>query len=192
MDLKHAYFIIIVTLLMTNWHKACVFNQNLKGLVRVSYWENTAHFNSGPSSSLLLCWICKVASCSTFPQRADKTPVEHFCFHLLSTATRAHNPCLHLHSMDIKLFFLGLCALFCIFRPLSAQSTCKLKAKFNLGGYKDVEKKTVVVGGMFPVHKRVASNKGNTSSVPLSSGCVGWVGHVYVFFHHRCYAGLVF
>uniref|UniRef100_A0AAX7SC53 G-protein coupled receptors family 3 profile domain-containing protein n=1 Tax=Astatotilapia calliptera TaxID=8154 RepID=A0AAX7SC53_ASTCA len=61
--------------------------------------------------------------------------------------------------MDIKLFFLGLCALFCIFRPLSAQSTCKLKAKFNLGGYKDVEKKTVVVGGMFPVHKRVASNK---------------------------------
>lgn len=70
-------------------------------------------------------------------------------------------------------FFLGLCALFCIFRPLSAQSTCKLKAKFNLGGYKDVEKKTVVVGGMFPVHKRVASNKGNTSSVPLSSGCVG-------------------
>lgn len=108
------------------------------------------------------------------------------------TATRAHNPCLRLHSMDIKLFFLGLCALFCIFRPLSAQSTCKLKAKFNLGGYKDVEKKTVVVGGMFPVHKRVASNKGNTSSVPLSSGCVGWVGHVYVFFHHRCYAGLVF
>ncbi|XP_039865003.1 vomeronasal type-2 receptor 1 [Simochromis diagramma] len=76
--------------------------------------------------------------------------------------------------MDIKLFFLGLCALFCIFRPLSAQSTCKLKAKFNLGGYKDVEKKTVVVGGMFPVHKRVASNKGNTSSVPLSSGCVGF------------------
>uniref|UniRef100_A0A3P9C2A6 Vomeronasal 2, receptor 1 n=1 Tax=Maylandia zebra TaxID=106582 RepID=A0A3P9C2A6_9CICH len=86
----------------------------------------------------------------------------------------AHNPCLRLHSMDIKLFFLGLCALFCIFRPLSAQSTCKLKAKFNLGGYKDVEKKTVVVGGMFPVHKRVASNKGNTSSVPLSSGCVGF------------------
>ncbi|XP_072247743.1 vomeronasal type-2 receptor 1 [Leuresthes tenuis] len=57
---------------------------------------------------------------------------------------------------------------------LSAQSTCKLKAKFNLNGYKDVEKKKVVIGGMFPVHMRIASSDGNTSRVPVSSGCEGF------------------
>ncbi|XP_027136114.1 vomeronasal type-2 receptor 1 [Larimichthys crocea] len=54
-----------------------------------------------------------------------------------------------------------------------AESTCKLKAKFNLSGYKDVKKK-VVVGGMFPVHMRIASTDGNTSRVPVSSGCEGF------------------
>ncbi|XP_030601104.1 vomeronasal type-2 receptor 1 [Archocentrus centrarchus] len=76
--------------------------------------------------------------------------------------------------MEMKGFLLGLCVLFYVYKSFSAQSTCKLKAKFNLSGYKDVEKKTVVIGGMFPVHKRVASNKGNTSSAPLSSGCEGF------------------
>uniref|UniRef100_A0A3Q4AM13 G-protein coupled receptors family 3 profile domain-containing protein n=1 Tax=Mola mola TaxID=94237 RepID=A0A3Q4AM13_MOLML len=64
--------------------------------------------------------------------------------------------------MEIRHFLLGLCA-FCLFhRRASAESTCNLKAKFNLSGYKDVEKKKVVIGGMFPIHKRIASNDGNT------------------------------
>ncbi|KAI9518144.1 hypothetical protein NQZ68_039795 [Dissostichus eleginoides] len=54
------------------------------------------------------------------------------------------------------------------------ESTCKLKAKFNLSGYKDVEKKKVVVGGMFPVHRRISSSDGNTSRLPVSSGCEGF------------------
>uniref|UniRef100_A0A3Q1FPC1 Vomeronasal 2, receptor 1 n=1 Tax=Acanthochromis polyacanthus TaxID=80966 RepID=A0A3Q1FPC1_9TELE len=76
--------------------------------------------------------------------------------------------------MEIRRFLLGLCTFFFIYRSLSAESTCKLKAKFNLSGYKDVEKKKVVVGGMFPVHKRIASTDGNTSRVPVSSGCEGF------------------
>uniref|UniRef100_A0A665W1I4 Vomeronasal 2, receptor 1 n=1 Tax=Echeneis naucrates TaxID=173247 RepID=A0A665W1I4_ECHNA len=76
--------------------------------------------------------------------------------------------------MEIGRFLYGLCALFCLCRCFSAESTCKLKAKFNLNGYKDVEKKTVVVGGMFPVHKRIASTDGNTSRAPVSSGCEGF------------------
>lgn len=75
--------------------------------------------------------------------------------------------------MDIRGFALGFCALFCLHGSVSAESTCKLKAKFNLNSYKDVEKKKVVIGGMFPVHKRIASNDGNTSRVPVSSGCEG-------------------
>ncbi|XP_037835711.1 vomeronasal type-2 receptor 1 isoform X2 [Kryptolebias marmoratus] len=71
-------------------------------------------------------------------------------------------------------FLLGLCCFLCVFQPLSGESTCKLKAKFNLSGYKDVEKKKVVIGGMFPVHKRIASSDGNTSSLPVSSGCEGF------------------
>uniref|UniRef100_A0A667ZWT6 Vomeronasal 2, receptor 1 n=1 Tax=Myripristis murdjan TaxID=586833 RepID=A0A667ZWT6_9TELE len=69
---------------------------------------------------------------------------------------------------------LGLCAFLHFHKSVSAESTCKLKAKFNLNGYKDVEKKKVVVGGMFPVHQRVTSTDGNTSSVPVSSGCEGF------------------
>ncbi|RVE64562.1 hypothetical protein OJAV_G00127160 [Oryzias javanicus] len=76
--------------------------------------------------------------------------------------------------MDIRGFALGFCALFCLHGSVSAESTCKLKAKFNLNSYKDVEKKKVVIGGMFPVHRRIASNDGNTSRVPVSSGCEGF------------------
>lgn len=75
--------------------------------------------------------------------------------------------------MEISRFLLGLCAFFCLYRSVSAQSTCKLKAKFNLSGYKNVEKKTVVVGGMFPIHMRIAATDGNTSRAPVSSGCEG-------------------
>ncbi|XP_044210316.1 vomeronasal type-2 receptor 1 [Thunnus albacares] len=76
--------------------------------------------------------------------------------------------------MEISRFLLGLCAFFHFFHTVSAESTCKLKAKFNLSGYKDVEKKKVVIGGMFPVHKRILSSDGNTSRVPVSSGCEGF------------------
>lgn len=75
--------------------------------------------------------------------------------------------------MEITRFLLGLFVLCCVYQGASAGSTCKLKAKFNLSGYKDVEKKKVVVGGMFPVHKRIASSDGNTSRLPVSSGCEG-------------------
>eukprot|EP00064_Thunnus_orientalis_P011987 superscaffoldBa00001786_g12020 len=81
---------------------------------------------------------------------------------------------LHPNSMEISRFLLGLCAFFHFFHTVSAESTCKLKAKFNLSGYKDVEKKKVVIGGMFPVHKRILSSDGNTSRVPVSSGCEGF------------------
>uniref|UniRef100_A0A3B3X978 G-protein coupled receptors family 3 profile domain-containing protein n=1 Tax=Poecilia mexicana TaxID=48701 RepID=A0A3B3X978_9TELE len=73
-----------------------------------------------------------------------------------------------------KCFLLGLFCFFCAYGSLWAQSTCKLKAKFNLSGYKDVEKKRVVIGGMFPVHMSVASSDGNTSKLPVSSGCAGF------------------
>uniref|UniRef100_A0A8C6M4Q4 Vomeronasal 2, receptor 1 n=1 Tax=Nothobranchius furzeri TaxID=105023 RepID=A0A8C6M4Q4_NOTFU len=76
--------------------------------------------------------------------------------------------------MEMRGFLLGLCCFLCIYRHVSGVSTCKLKATFNLNGYKNVEKKKVVIGGMFPVHKRIASNKGNTSSLPVSSPCDGF------------------
>ncbi|XP_023261381.1 vomeronasal type-2 receptor 1-like [Seriola lalandi dorsalis] len=76
--------------------------------------------------------------------------------------------------MEIGHFLLGLCAFFYFYRSVTAESTCKLKAKFNLNGYKDVERKKVVIGGMFSVHKRIASTDGNTSRVPVSSGCEGF------------------
>ncbi|XP_070826784.1 vomeronasal type-2 receptor 1 [Chaetodon trifascialis] len=76
--------------------------------------------------------------------------------------------------MEISRFLLGLCAFFYFYGSVSAESTCKLKAKFNLSGYKDVEKKKVVIGGMFPVHMRIASTDGNTSRLPVSSGCEGF------------------
>uniref|UniRef100_A0A3B5Q9F3 Vomeronasal 2, receptor 1 n=1 Tax=Xiphophorus maculatus TaxID=8083 RepID=A0A3B5Q9F3_XIPMA len=71
-------------------------------------------------------------------------------------------------------FLLGLFSFFCVYGSLWAESTCKLKAKFNLSGYKNVEKKKVVIGGMFPVHMSVASSNGNTSNLPVSSGCAGF------------------
>lgn len=78
--------------------------------------------------------------------------------------------------MEAKLFLLPLCSL-CLLHLLhlraSAESTCKLKAKFKLSGYKSVEKKKVVIGGMFPVHMRVASSSSNTSSLADSAGCDG-------------------
>ncbi|XP_031716871.1 vomeronasal type-2 receptor 1 [Anarrhichthys ocellatus] len=76
--------------------------------------------------------------------------------------------------MEIGRLLLGLCAFLYLYRSFSAESTCKLKAKFNLSGYKDIEKKKVVVGGMFPVHQRIASSDRNTSRVPVSSGCEGF------------------
>ncbi|TNN69801.1 Vomeronasal type-2 receptor 1 [Liparis tanakae] len=76
--------------------------------------------------------------------------------------------------MEIGRFLLGLCAFLYFYTSLSAESTCKLKAKFQLSGYKDVDKKTVVIGGMFPVHMRIASKDANTSRVPVSSGCEGF------------------
>lgn len=65
-----------------------------------------------------------------------------------------------------------LCLLFLLHLRVSAELTCKLKAKFKLSGYKSVEKKTVVLGGMFPVHTRVAGGS-NSSGLPVSSGCEG-------------------
>ncbi|XP_054455524.1 vomeronasal type-2 receptor 1 [Anoplopoma fimbria] len=76
--------------------------------------------------------------------------------------------------MEISRFLLGLCAFLYLYRSVSTESTCKLKAKFNLSGYKDVDKKKVVIGGMFPVHMRIASSDRNTSRVPVSSGCEGF------------------
>lgn len=74
--------------------------------------------------------------------------------------------------MRSRRFLLGLCLLsYACCCALAA--TCKLKAKFNLSGYKDVEKKKVVVGGMFPVHKSIVSSDGNTSRLPVSSDCQG-------------------
>nr|XP_057936214.1 vomeronasal type-2 receptor 1 isoform X3 [Doryrhamphus excisus] len=54
------------------------------------------------------------------------------------------------------------------------KATCMLKEKFNLNGYKDVEKKKVIIGGMFPVHKTIALSDANTSRLPVSSGCEGF------------------
>uniref|UniRef100_A0A3Q3J919 G-protein coupled receptors family 3 profile domain-containing protein n=1 Tax=Monopterus albus TaxID=43700 RepID=A0A3Q3J919_MONAL len=68
-------------------------------------------------------------------------------------------------------FLLGLYVFFCCYSSVSASSTCKLKAKFNLSGYKNVEKKKVVVGGMFPVHNRVISSNGTLN---ISLGCEGF------------------
>ncbi|XP_022535515.1 vomeronasal type-2 receptor 1 [Astyanax mexicanus] len=66
---------------------------------------------------------------------------------------------------------LGLCVLWLCCASTAGEASCKLKAKFNLNGYKNVEKKKVVIGGMFAVHNRLISSDSNTSSVPVSSGC---------------------
>ncbi|XP_051580751.1 vomeronasal type-2 receptor 1 [Myxocyprinus asiaticus] len=67
-----------------------------------------------------------------------------------------------------------LCVISYICVSTDAEASCKLKAKFNLSGYKDVVKKTVVVGGMFPVHQRLASSDSNTTNAPESTGCEGF------------------
>lgn len=74
--------------------------------------------------------------------------------------------------MGSRRFLLGLCLL-SYACGASCAATCKLKAKFNLSGYKDVEKKKVVIGGMFPVHRSVVPGDGNTSRLPASSDCQG-------------------
>ncbi|KAB5574655.1 hypothetical protein PHYPO_G00211500 [Pangasianodon hypophthalmus] len=70
--------------------------------------------------------------------------------------------------------WLGVCVLGLFVAAAVGEQSCKLKAKFNLMGYKNVEKKKVVIGGMFSVHNRLASTDTNTSSNPVSSGCEGF------------------
>ncbi|XP_029111640.1 vomeronasal type-2 receptor 1 [Scleropages formosus] len=68
----------------------------------------------------------------------------------------------------------AVCVLLLVAGGVQPESSCKLKAKFNLSGYKDTEKKKVIVGGMFPVHYRLVSSDSNTSTVPTSSACEGF------------------
>ncbi|KAM9813212.1 vomeronasal type-2 receptor 1 isoform 1-T1 [Syngnathus typhle] len=81
--------------------------------------------------------------------------------------------CLHRLTMEPCRILLGLSVIFYFYASVSAEASCKLKARFKLSGYKDVEKKKVIIGGMFPVHMRVASSAGSTSRLPVSSGCEG-------------------
>ncbi|XDV28624.1 hypothetical protein PO909_031857 [Leuciscus waleckii] len=71
-----------------------------------------------------------------------------------------------------------LLLVFCVscflYTSTDAEASCKLKAKFNLQGYKEVVKRTVVVGGMFPVHERLVSTDTNTTIPPESSDCEGF------------------
>ncbi|KAK9959145.1 hypothetical protein ABG768_011224 [Culter alburnus] len=69
---------------------------------------------------------------------------------------------------------LVLCVSCYLFTSTDAEGSCKLKAKFNLRGYKEVLKKTVVIGGMFPVHQRLVSTDSNTTIPPESSDCEGF------------------
>nr|XP_061781882.1 vomeronasal type-2 receptor 1-like [Nerophis lumbriciformis] len=76
--------------------------------------------------------------------------------------------------MKVVVFVLGLSVFLHLHAGVSSEASCKLKAKFQLSGFKDVDKKKVVIGGMFPVHKSVGSSPdANTSSLPQSSGCEG-------------------
>ncbi|KAM9481479.1 vomeronasal type-2 receptor 1 [Clarias gariepinus] len=68
--------------------------------------------------------------------------------------------------------WLGVCVLGLFAAAALGEQSCKLKAKFNLMGYKNVEKKKVVIGGMFSVHNRVSDT--NSSSDPVSAGCEGF------------------
>ncbi len=70
-------------------------------------------------------------------------------------------------------FLMVLCIVSYLYKSTAAEGSCKLKAKFNLRGYKAVEKKTVVIGGMFPVHQRLTDTDGNTTIAPESSDCEG-------------------
>lgn len=76
-----------------------------------------------------------------------------------------------MNSKERLFFVFCVISYFCV--STDAEASCKLKAKFNLSGYKDVEKKTVVIGGMFPIHNRLASTDGNTTNAPESSECEG-------------------
>lgn len=142
--------------------------------------------------------FCIAESVFTLP-RAAHLPWEqmkHLSHFTVTTREResSSDSFLHPRNMEIRRFLFGLCVFFCFYRSVLA-STCKLKAKFNLSGYKNIDKKKVVVGGMFPVHMRIASSDGNTSNVPVSAGCVGWVEPSmtcsYVFFSHCNCVGLV-
>lgn len=86
--------------------------------------------------------------------------------------------CLSLTDMEFRFYGTKLMLVWAILilyfcTAVDAQASCKLKAKFNLNGYKSVEKKKVVIGGMFSVHSRLASSDSNTTSEPVSSGCEG-------------------
>ncbi|KAG1944622.1 vomeronasal type-2 receptor 1 [Pimephales promelas] len=69
---------------------------------------------------------------------------------------------------------LVFCVSIFLYTSTDAEGSCKLKAKFNLRGYKEVLKRTVVVGGMFPVHQRLVDTDANTTIPPESSDCEGF------------------
>ncbi|TRY81845.1 hypothetical protein DNTS_011410 [Danionella cerebrum] len=80
-----------------------------------------------------------------------------------------------LTGLNSKRCFVFILSMFSyIFMTTEAEGSCKLKAKFNLRGYKEVDKKTVVIGGMFPVHRSLVSTDSNTTIAPLSSDCEGF------------------
>ncbi|RXM98708.1 Vomeronasal type-2 receptor 1, partial [Acipenser ruthenus] len=76
--------------------------------------------------------------------------------------------------MKVKILSIGLFVIFQILSNVSAESTCKLKAKFNLNGFKNTEKKKVIVGGMFPIHYRLAASNSSSTSMPVSVSCEGF------------------
>ncbi|XP_033883756.2 vomeronasal type-2 receptor 1-like [Acipenser ruthenus] len=76
--------------------------------------------------------------------------------------------------MKVKILSIGLFVFFQILSNVSAESTCKLKAKFNLNGFKNTEKKKVIVGGMFPIHYRLAASNSSSTSMPVSVSCEGF------------------
>lgn len=79
-------------------------------------------------------------------------------------------------------FLLVLCMISYLFTPTDAEGSCKLKAKFNLRGYKEVEKTTVVIGGMFPVHRSLVSTDSNTTDPPESVDCQGYDKISFTFY----------
>lgn len=79
-------------------------------------------------------------------------------------------------------FLLVLCMISYIFTSTDAEGSCKLKAKFNLRGYKEVEKTTVVIGGMFPVHRSLVSTDSNTTNPPESVDCEGYDKISFTFY----------
>ncbi|XP_075794481.1 vomeronasal type-2 receptor 1-like [Pelodiscus sinensis] len=49
-----------------------------------------------------------------------------------------------------------------------AEGTCRLLGKFDLHGYVESENRTLIIGGMFPIHFRSIPEKEPTSSEPVS------------------------